>query len=165
MHTGFATTMWLGEYYRYLDNLALIDMSYVATWKERSRCENSFVFKLNDGPHPERIASREDFPPAARAFGALQRQQGRVNPHIPKNEREQYLTKNCDQILSGKVELGKSIGESQLVAGIILGVPVHTEAFWMDARGFQRATPHTPHHDHNHNHDCSRITLTSTVPR
>ena len=30
---------------------------------------------------------------------------------------------------------------------------VHTEAFWMDTRGFQRAAPHTPHHDHNHNHD------------
>ena len=58
------------EYYRYLDNLAPIDMSYVATWKERSRCENSLVFKLNDGPHPERITSREDFPPAARALGS-----------------------------------------------------------------------------------------------
>ena len=101
---------WTGECCRYRDNLALIDTSYIATWKERSRCENSLVFKLNDGPHPERMTSREDFPPEARALGALQRHQGRVNPHIPKNEREQHSPKNCDQILSSKVGIGKSTG-------------------------------------------------------
>ena len=70
---------WTEEYCRYLDDLSPIHMSYVATWKERSRCENSLVLGLNDGPHPGRMTNREDFPQAARALGALQRHQGRVN--------------------------------------------------------------------------------------
>ena len=79
---------WTEEYCRYFDYLAIIDISYGATGKERSRYENGLVLKLNGGPHPGRMTIREDFPQAARAFAARQRQQGRVNPYIPKNERE-----------------------------------------------------------------------------
>ena len=42
------------------------------------------MLKVRDGTHPGQMTKRHDFPRAAR--GALQRQQGRVNPHIPKNE-------------------------------------------------------------------------------
>ena len=76
------------EQCRDLDYLAPIDITYVATWKERSRYKNSLAQKLNDTPHPGRMTKAYDFPQAARAHGALQRQQGRVNPYIPKNERE-----------------------------------------------------------------------------
>ena len=49
---------------------------------------NCLALKLRDGKHPGRMTGREDFPQAAHALGALQRQQGRVHPHIPKDERE-----------------------------------------------------------------------------
>ena len=74
---------WTEEYCRYLEYLASIGMSHVATWKERSRDEHRLVPKLNNGPHPGRVANRGDFPQAARALAALQRQQGRVNLRIP----------------------------------------------------------------------------------
>ena len=69
--------------------VALVDISYVATWTERSRCENSLVLKLNVGPYARRMTNREDFPQASRAFGALHRQQGRVNLYtLKKKERD-----------------------------------------------------------------------------
>ena len=42
---------WTEEYRRYLDYLAPIDISYVATWKARPRYENMLVLTLNDGKH------------------------------------------------------------------------------------------------------------------
>ena len=68
--------------------VAFVDMSHVATWTERSRCENSLVLKLNVGPYARRMTNREDFPQASRTFGALHRQQGRVNLYTLKKEGE-----------------------------------------------------------------------------
>ena len=66
------------EYCCYLDCLVLVDISYVATWKERSRYESSLVLGVNDGLHPGPMTRRGDFPQAARKLAALQREQGRV---------------------------------------------------------------------------------------
>ena len=79
---------WTREYCRYLDFLTTIDISYCATWKQRSRYENSFVLGVNDGPHPGPMREGDDFPKTIRRLSALQREQGRVNAHIPKEERE-----------------------------------------------------------------------------
>ena len=48
---------WTQEYCRYLDYLATVDISYVATWKERSKYENMLVLKLNDGEIQEHVKS------------------------------------------------------------------------------------------------------------
>ena len=42
----------------YLDYLAPFDISYVATWKVRSRYENMLVLNLNDGIHPRKMLNR-----------------------------------------------------------------------------------------------------------
>ena len=49
-------------YSRYLDHLTTIDMSFVETWKQRSRYENSHVLGVNDGPQPGSTGGRNDFP-------------------------------------------------------------------------------------------------------
>ena len=71
------------------------------------------MLKLNDGKHSGRMRKREAFPQAARALAALQRQQGLENTYIPKKTNESdndHPMKNCDQILDGKVAIGKSTG-------------------------------------------------------
>ena len=50
---------WTEEYSRYLDHLTTVDISYVATWKQRSKCENSLVLGVNDGPHPGPMTRRD----------------------------------------------------------------------------------------------------------
>ena len=78
---------WTEEFCSYLDCLAPIDISYIETWKERSKYEISPVLKLRYGKHPGRMTRRKDLPQAARVLAALQRKKGRVNPYVPKNER------------------------------------------------------------------------------
>ena len=56
---------WAGENGRYLDHLTPIDMSYVATWKQRSRFENSLILCINDGPRPGPFRRRNEFPQAS----------------------------------------------------------------------------------------------------
>ena len=60
---------WAGENGRYLDHLTTIDMSFVATWKQRSRFENSLV--LGDGLGPMR--GRTIFRKQAHKVSALPR--------------------------------------------------------------------------------------------
>ena len=72
---------WTGQYCCYLDFLALVDIPYVPTWKERSRyeksqCSNSTMDHIQGERQIERI------------FQKQLAQQGRVNPYILKNERE-----------------------------------------------------------------------------
>ena len=76
---------WTEENCLYLDHLAPTDMSYVTTWKERSRYELMLVSKLNDGKHPGKCQTERIF---HKQLAHLERQQRRVNPQIPKNERE-----------------------------------------------------------------------------
>ena len=79
---------WTREYCRYLDFLTTIVISYCATWKQRSRYENNLVLGVNDSPHPGPMRERGDFPKITRRLATLQREQGRVNVYIPKEERE-----------------------------------------------------------------------------
>ena len=79
---------WTEEYCRYLDCLTTAGMSCVATWRQHSRYENSFVLGVNDRPHLGPMTKRDDFPQAARKLATLQRERGRVIPYIPKHERE-----------------------------------------------------------------------------
>ena len=53
---------WPGEYSRYIDHLTTIDISFVATWKQRSRNENSHSLDVNGGPQPDPMRGRNDFP-------------------------------------------------------------------------------------------------------
>ena len=75
---------WTEELCRYLDYPATIDISYDATWEERSRCEHVLVLELNDGTHPGRTTSRNDFPPAARMLASLGR--------LPTSEKQTRTT-------------------------------------------------------------------------
>ena len=63
------------------------------------------VLELNDGTHPGRTTSRDDFPPTARMLANLERPKERENPYIRKaNENDHdHLMKRCDQNSSGKV--------------------------------------------------------------
>ena len=79
---------WKEEYCRCLDYLAPLDISCVASWKERSRYENVLVLKLKDGKHSGKMSNRDDFRHAGRSLAVLERQEGRDNPYIPENERE-----------------------------------------------------------------------------
>ena len=108
---------WTEEYCRYLDYIAPIDISYVATQQGRSRYEKMFVLKLNDGKHPGRMTIRDDFPHAARALGALEREQGRVNPQIPKKKTRATTTKRWKIAIRSWV--AKLLLECQLVASIL----------------------------------------------
>ena len=79
---------WTEDYYQYLDHLTTIDISYSATWHQRNRYENTIVLVGNDddrqaGP----MRAREDFRSTTHNLTVLQREQGRQNSHIPKNER------------------------------------------------------------------------------
>ena len=79
---------WTRECCRYLDFLTTVDISYCATSKQRKRYENSLVLGVNDGPHPGPMRERDDFLKTTRRPVALQREQGRANVYIPKEERE-----------------------------------------------------------------------------
>ena len=46
------------------------------------------VLGVNDGPHPGPMRERDDFLKTTRRPVALQREQGRANVYIPKEERE-----------------------------------------------------------------------------
>ena len=103
---------WTQECCRYLDHHATIDISTVATWKQRSRDEKSLVLGVNDGPHPRPMRGRNDFQQTAPKLAALQRQQGRVVPCIPKRLREQQraFDEQLRSELEWQVRVGKSIG-------------------------------------------------------
>ena len=57
----------------YLDFLTTIDISYCATWKQRSRYENSLVLGVNDGPHPGPMRKGTTFRQPTRRRAALHR--------------------------------------------------------------------------------------------
>ena len=52
---------WAGENGRYLDHLTTIDMSFVATWKQGSRFENSFVLGVKRRPASGSCKRKERF--------------------------------------------------------------------------------------------------------
>ena len=79
---------WTREYDQYLDLLRTTDVSYCATWKQRSRHGNRLALGVNDGPHLGPVRERDDFPETTRRLAALQRERGRVNVYMPKEERE-----------------------------------------------------------------------------
>ena len=79
--------------------------SIVQRWQEdetyrASQYENSLVLKLNDGPQPGRVTSREDFPQAARALAAFQRE--KITSRNYFECANAHSMKTCDQILNGK---------------------------------------------------------------
>ena len=80
--------------------------------------KKSLVLGVNDGPHPGPMRGRDDFPQPARRREALQREQGRVNVDIPKNERERQRPSN--EILRSDLMWHSKKLESPLVAGILL---------------------------------------------
>ena len=67
------------EYCRYLDSIASVDISYAATWKERSRYENNLALGSYDGSLPGPTTRRHDFPLAVRTLAAIKHEQGRVS--------------------------------------------------------------------------------------
>ena len=75
---------WTEEYCDYFDDVANVDISYVATRGERSRYENNLTLGINDGPPPGPTRRRPDFPRAARTFAPIKHEQGRMNhPEAP----------------------------------------------------------------------------------
>ena len=86
---------WARDNGRYLDHLTTIDVSFVASWKQRSRYGNSHVLGVNDGPQPGPMRGRNDFPQAAHKLAAIQREQGRVVPYIVKRLRERHRHIQC----------------------------------------------------------------------
>ena len=91
---------------------SFIDISCVATWKERSRYENSLVLKLDDGAHPGRMTTRDDF---QHQLPHLQlsnvNKDGWILTSRKTNKSDNDLPmKNCYQILSDEVGIGKSTG-------------------------------------------------------
>ena len=106
---------WTREYCWYLDFLATIDISFCATWKQRSRYENRLLLGVNDGPHPGPVRERDDFLKTTRRIAALQREEGRVNVYIPKEESaKDHSLKHCEQTLSGTATTGDSTGRSKM---------------------------------------------------
>ena len=96
---------WTKEYCRYLDDLTTIGISYIATWKQRSRSANSLVLVVNDGPHPG--------PKLLTNLQLARLQLSNVNKEesflISQNDSESgnaHSMNNCYQILSGKVGIG-----------------------------------------------------------
>ena len=79
---------WTEEYCRYMDYVAFVDISFAATWSERSRYENNLTIGINDGPLPGPTRLRPNFPRAARTRAALRHELGRMNPYILKSLRE-----------------------------------------------------------------------------
>ena len=99
----------------YSPYLAPVDLSYDATWKERTRYENMLVLKLNNEKHKGQTPNRDDFPLAARMLAvspAPRRKEGIILSLRRTNENDNdHSMKNCDQNLSGKVGItGKSTG-------------------------------------------------------
>ena len=68
--------------------LSLLGLNCVATWSERSRCENILTLGINDGPPPGPTKLRPDFPRAVRTVAAIQHEEGWMNSYIPKHFRE-----------------------------------------------------------------------------
>ena len=79
---------WTEEHCRYLVSSVSVDISYVATWSERSRYESNLTLGVNDGPLPGPTKLRPDFPRAVRTPAAINHQEGSVNPYIPKYLRK-----------------------------------------------------------------------------
>ena len=98
----------------YLDHLTTIDMSF-ATWKQRSRFENSLALGVNDGLHPGPVRGRNDFPQASsQSFSSstwTRTSRSRYLQTTP-TAAPSYSMDNCDQILNGKVGIGMSTGRT-----------------------------------------------------
>ena len=79
---------WTEESCRYLDSIASVDISKIATWSERSRYEHNFTLGVNDGAKPGPTKHRPDFPRAVRTLAAINQEEEKTNPYIPKHLRE-----------------------------------------------------------------------------
>ena len=47
---------WTEEYCRFLDYLATVDITFIATWSQRSRYHKMLVLKLHDGNAPRKMS-------------------------------------------------------------------------------------------------------------
>ena len=72
-----------------MDSIASADISYVATWSERSRYENHLTLGINDGPPPRRTKLRSDFPRAVRTRAAIKHEERRMYLYMPKHLQRQ----------------------------------------------------------------------------
>ena len=79
---------WTEEYCRYLDFIASVETSHVATCKERERNENNLSLGTYGGPPPGPTTRREDFPRASRTPAAIRNEEGQMNSFSPKPLRE-----------------------------------------------------------------------------
>ena len=60
---------------------------YSAPWHQRNRYENAILLVSNDDKQAGPMRAQEDFKSTTHNFTVLQREQGRQNAYIPKNER------------------------------------------------------------------------------
>ena len=99
------------EHCRYLDYVTIVDVKYIATWPERSRCHNMLVLKVHDEKNPGKMSHRDDcknLQPDDLFFSGT-RKEGKTLTFRSRQERGKYCSmKSCDQNLSCKVGfLGK----------------------------------------------------------
>ena len=77
------------DYFRFLDSIATVNISYAATWSARSRYENNLTLGVHDqGPKPGPMKHRLDFSRAVHTLAAIKHQEGTTNPKIPKHLRD-----------------------------------------------------------------------------
>ena len=63
---------WTEDYYRYLDSIATVNISFTATRSERSQCENNLTLGVSDqGPKPGPMKHRPDFSRAVRTLATI----------------------------------------------------------------------------------------------
>ena len=96
---------WTKEYCRYLDYLTTFDISYIATWKQRSRYENSLVLVVNDGPHrgPKLLTNLQL---ARLQLSNVNKEESFLKSQNDSESGNAHSMNNCYQILSGKVGIG-----------------------------------------------------------
>ena len=93
---------WTEDDCRYLDYLTTIDISHSATWHQRNQYGNTILLLSNDDKHAGRMRARKDFKSTTQNLAALQREYGRQNAQIPRNERAR--PRPCDEALRVDLE-------------------------------------------------------------
>ena len=93
---------------QYLYFLATRNISYTATWSERSRYEQRLAVKVKDGPQLGPISDRDDFLKAARVLESLhpENERERQRPfheHLRSNLEWQSLNWNVNQSQASSV--------------------------------------------------------------
>ena len=75
---------WNETYVKYFDHISTIDISHVAPYRQRHRCECTLYMRSVD-PNPQAgpLCAREQYKPSAHALVSLQQDQGKGVPRIP----------------------------------------------------------------------------------